>query len=230
MRYLDEINFRSIEQVLFFDIETACGEEKLVKDTPTAVSWAYKMRKEKFKTFKQLSDSYEEQAPLYAPFGKIVCISVGYLHQGEVRKKSYTGTEVEILEAFFGDLSKLKNVEKATKKVFLCGFNVFAYDVPFVAFRAMVNKVRVDPWFDVAGMKQWNLKHIIDVSDLLKGTMFASMSLLNAVTAFGLPSPKEDIDGSQVSKAFYSGEIQRIAEYCERDVESTILLFNQIIN
>ena len=228
MRFLDEINCRDIEQILFFDIEAASGEQQLIKDTPTAKSWQYKMRKEGFKTFKQYADSYAQQAPLYAPFGKIVCISVGYVNQGEVRKKSYIGTEKEILTQFFTDLPKLKNSEKVTQKKFLAGLNVFAYDVPFVAFRAMVNGMKPDPWFDVAGMKQWNLKHIIDISDLLRGTMFASISLLNAVTAFGLPSPKEDIDGSEVSKAFYNGEIERIKEYCERDVDSTILLFTQI--
>ncbi len=230
MRYLSEINFQNIEQILFFDIETASGEKELIKDTPLATSWMYKMRKEGFKTFKQYAESYAKQAPLYAPFGKIVCISVGYVNQGEVRKKSYVGEEAEIIRNFFADLPKLKNSEKVTQKKFLSGFNVFAYDVPFVAFRAMIHGIKPDPWFDVAGLKTWNLKHIIDISDLLKGTMFASMSLLNALVAFGLPSPKEDIDGSEVSNAFYNGEIQRISNYCERDVESTINLFNKITN
>jgi len=229
MRYLDEIGYRDIEQIVFFDIETAAVEPELIEGTPLATSWKYKMRHEGYTSFEEYAESFLSKAPLYAPFGKIVCISVGYVYQGNVRKKSYVGDEPTIIKSFFADLAKLKNSEKIMPKRFLAGFNVFAYDVPFVAFRAMVHKIKPDPWFDVAGMKQWNLKHIIDLSELLRGTMFASMSLLNVVTAFGLPSPKDELSGDGVTKAFYEGKIDLISTYCEKDVESTINIFKYIV-
>lgn len=227
MKYLKEIGYKNIEDVIFFDIETASCVEFLVNDSDVCKSYAYKVRKEGIESFDELNDHFKKNAPLYAPFARIVCISVGYVNNGKVHKKSYTGEERDILIQVFNDVKLL--IDKTGKK-FLSGFNILAYDIPVISFRSMVHDIKVHEWFDVAGQKPWNLKHIIDLSDLTRGTAFASLSLLNVTVAFGFPSPKEDIDGSEVSSAFYRGEIDRIASYCERDVEATVNIFRKITN
>lgn len=226
MKYLKEIGYKNIEDVIFFDIETTSCVEDLEYKSDLYNSYKYKIRKEAEDfTINDVKEHFKKNAPLYAPFARIVCISVGYIKDEQVRKKSYTGEEQDILNNFFDDLDLFIN---RSGKKFLSGFNILVYDIPVISFRAMVHDIKVNPWFDVAGQKPWNLKHIIDLSDLTRGTAFASLSLLNVTVAFGFPSPKEDIDGSEVSSAFYRGEIDRIASYCERDVEATVNIFRKI--
>lgn len=226
MKYLKEIGYKNIEDVIFFDIETASCVEDLEYKSDLYNSYKYKIRKEAEDfTINDVKEHFKKNAPLYAPFARIVCISVGYLSNGQVRKKSYVGDEKDLLQQFFSDMTLL--ITKTGKK-FLSGFNILAYDIPVISFRSMVHDIKTHEWFDVAGQKPWNLKHIIDLSDLTRGTAFASLSLLNVTVAFGFPSPKEDIDGSEVSSAFYRGEIDRIASYCERDVEATVNIFRKI--
>ena len=42
----------------------------------------------------------------------------------------------------------------------------------------------------------------------------------------GIPSPKDDIDGSQVRSVYYEdNDIDRIITYCEKDVVTTAQVF-----
>lgn len=42
----------------------------------------------------------------------------------------------------------------------------------------------------------------------------------------GIPSPKEDLDGSQIRSVYYEeGDIERIQKYCELDVLTTAQVF-----
>ncbi|MDR2467166.1 MAG: ribonuclease H-like domain-containing protein, partial [Prevotellaceae bacterium] len=53
---------------------------------------------------------------------------------------------------------------------------------------------------------------------------YCSLELLAAI--FGIPSPKDDIDGSMVAKVYYEDrDLQRIATYCEKDVVTLAELF-----
>jgi 3'-5' exonuclease len=45
---------------------------------------------------------------------------------------------------------------------------------------------------------------------------YTSLELLTAV--FGIPTPKDDIDGSMVAEVYYKEKnLERIAHYCQRD-------------
>jgi hypothetical protein len=53
---------------------------------------------------------------------------------------------------------------------------------------------------------------------------FTSLKLLTKV--LGVPSPKDDIDGSEVAKVFYiEKDIDRIITYCEKDVIAVAQVF-----
>jgi 3'-5' exonuclease len=53
---------------------------------------------------------------------------------------------------------------------------------------------------------------------------FTSLSLLAQV--LGIPSPKTDIDGSQVSRVYWDdGDIKRISKYCMQDVFTTAKVY-----
>ena len=59
---------------------------------------------------------------------------------------------------------------------------------------------------------------------------YTSLKLLTHV--LGIPSPKDDIDGSQVADVYYKDKnVDRIAKYCEQDVlavAQVLLRFEQI--
>jgi hypothetical protein len=77
------------------------------------------------------------------------------------------------------------------------------------------------------GKKPWELKHIIDTLELWKFgdyKHYTSLDLLAAI--FDIPSPKEDIDGSQVGKVYWvDNDLDRISRYCERDVWVTAAVY-----
>lgn len=56
---------------------------------------------------------------------------------------------------------------------------------------------------------------------------FTSLKLLAAL--FGIPSPKDDIDGSQVGAVYWEEQdLDRIRVYCEKDVVTLAKVFLQI--
>jgi hypothetical protein len=47
----------------------------------------------------------------------------------------------------------------------------------------------------------------------------------------GIPSPKEDIDGSMVRDVYYEeNDLERITKYCERDVVTVAQVFLRLRN
>ena len=47
----------------------------------------------------------------------------------------------------------------------------------------------------------------------------------------GIPSPKDDIEGSQVAQVYYQEKnIKRIKAYCEKDVVTVAQLFLRLTN
>ena len=46
---------------------------------------------------------------------------------------------------------------------------------------------------------------------------------------FGVPTPKDDIDGSMVAEIYYKEkDLQRIVEYCEKDVLTLANVFRKM--
>ena len=60
--------------------------------------------------------------------------------------------------------------------------------------------------------------------------MNTSLDLLT--TLFEIPSSKTDIDGSKVSQVYYKEKtgIQKIAEYCQKDIIATAQLYLRLNN
>ncbi|HMX40084.1 MAG TPA: 3'-5' exonuclease, partial [Saprospiraceae bacterium] len=69
--------------------------------------------------------------------------------------------------------------------------------------------------------------HLLDTLEMWKfGDIknYTSLRLLTAV--FDIPSPKDDMDGSDVASVYWGErDLDRIATYCEKDVVATVQLF-----
>lgn len=227
MKQLEEIKE---EDLIFYDIETIRGEKVFSKDSPMYEAWRYKTRYQNEinkKTGSEFTEEeyYYEKAPLYAPFGKIVAIVVGRVKDGVINITPYASeNEKELLEVFNSDLHK---VYANNPRVKMIGFNSNGFDSPFILKRSLINGVKPARPIDEGTSKPWELK-AIDLAKIWQGTAFYPDSLVAIATAFGLPSPKDALDGSMVSQAFYDGKLEEIVKYCIKDVETTAKIFRKM--
>jgi uncharacterized protein YprB with RNaseH-like and TPR domain len=220
VRYID------LEKVLFLDIETVPAVQQFdALDDDWKHLWEDKSRFFREREDIGLIDSYE-RAGVYAEFGKIVCISVGYLRQsrGErrFRMTSFFGDdEAQLLR----DFANLINNHFSTRDHMLCGHNVKEFDLPFIARRMLVNGVQLPAPIDTAGKKPWEVNHL-DTLELWKFGDYKNYTSLKLLTKlFGIPTPKDDIDGSQVARVYYEErDLDRIELYCRKDVLATAQL------
>ena len=82
--------------------------------------------------------------------------------------------------------------------------------------------------FDIAGANPWEVKDmLIDTLQLWKfGDYKHYTSLPLLCELFDIPTPKDDIDGSQVADVYYKEkDVDRIAKYCEKDVVATAKIY-----
>lgn len=211
------------ENVLFLDIETV-SQYPEYNEMPDRFKklWDHKAAKIAQKETDTPADVYEK-AGIYAEFGKIICISVGYLNGEQIRIKSFfSENEAELLSAFAG----LLNARYYKPEFQLCAHNGKEFDFPYIARRMLINGIKIPVILDTAGRKPWEVQHL-DTMELWKFgdyKNYTSLALLTAV--FDIPTPKDDIDGSQVGHVFWKeNNLERIVEYCQKDVIAIIQLF-----
>jgi hypothetical protein len=170
---------------------------------------------------------YEQKAWIYAEFGNIICISVGRIVEDQgvnkLKIKSRTGhDEAQLLWDFCQDLHPYLN----DKDVLLCGHNGKEFDFPRITRRLIVHGMILPKILDNQGKKPREIWHL-DTMEMRKCGDIKSYTSLNLLAhLFGLPTPKDDIDGSQVSSVYRNQwDIQRIAHYCEKDVLTTANIY-----
>lgn len=224
------LNEVKLEQVMVLDIETAPVVQNFADLSPAMQNlWAEKAGRIA-KTGEDPDPEVQfEKAGIFAEFGRIVCISSAIFQRNSelpapyaynIRIKSFYGfDEAEVLQAFN---QVLKNHFNA-KKGFLCAHNGREFDFPYLARRTLIHQLPLPGPLDVAGKKPWETQHLLDTMQLWKFgdyKHFTSLSLL--ATIFDIPTPKDDLDGSDVGRVFYQeGDVARIAHYCQKDVIAT---------
>ncbi len=210
----------NLEDILFIDIETV-PQYPSFDDVPSDFKKHWDKKSSYFQDEEHTAADVYERAGIYAEFGRIICISMGRIAQrkGErvYRVKSYVNdNEKQLLHEFINELDNFY-----TKGIrCLCAHNGQEFDYPYIARRCLINGLKLPKMLDIAGMKPWELKdRLIDTMQLWKFgdyKSFSSLSLLCSV--FNIPTPKDDIDGSQVAHVFYvENDIERIIKYCEKD-------------
>ena len=210
------MNFKiAKENILFLDIETV-SLYKDFNDVPEIEQELF-ANKTAYKRGENISaEDFYSNAGIWAEFGKIVCISVGYFVNNQLRITSFASKdEKELLLKF----SSLLVTHFKDSKYILCGHNAKEFDFPFIARRMIVNAIDLPTQLNLFGKKPWEIPHI-DTLDLWKFGDYKHYTSLKLLThLLGVPSPKNDIDGSQVGVVFYEEDnLPRIVSYCEQDV------------
>ena len=215
------------EKILFLDIETvpqAYQFEQLDEKSKALFETKNRFQISPEKSIEQI---FEERGGILAEFGKIVCISVGMLHEGSqgksIRLKSYYHDDEETLLKQF---KRLLDDHYNTQYHVLCGHNSKEFDIPYICRRMLINGIALPSILQIAGKKPWEINHI-DTMELWKFgdyKSYTSLSLLCHV--MNIPTPKDDISGADVARVYYEeNDLQRIMVYCEKDVVALIQLF-----
>ena len=219
-----------LNSILFLDIETVPEYENW-DATSDDLKLLFETKTEYQRKDEITPEEFYERAGIWAEFGKIICISVGYFveneHKRQFRIKSFFGDdEQKLLQNFNqlleGHFSKAEHV--------LCAHNGKEFDFPFLARRMIINNIKLPQKLNLFGKKPWEVPHL-DTLELWKFGDYKHYTSLKLLTkVLGIPSPKDDIDGSEVAKVYYQEKnIKRIVEYCEKDtlaVAQILLRFN----
>jgi uncharacterized protein YprB with RNaseH-like and TPR domain len=218
-----------LENILFLDIETVPAFHAY-SDVPD--EWKKLWDKKALIIGKDKDDTPESlygRAGIYAEFGKIICISVGYLKKAEgkeqFRIKSFSGHDEKILLQNFAELL---NKHFCKPECRLCGHNGKEFDFPWIARRMVIHGLNLPVLLDTSGKKPWETTHL-DTMEMWKFGDYKNHTSLNLLAAlFGIPTPKDDIDGSQVHKVYYEEKnLERIVTYCQKDVLTVVQLLKK---
>ena len=219
-----------LEHILFLDIETVPQfADYDTLENPTKLLWEAKTKYQRKENF--TPKEFYDRAGIWAEFGKIICISVGYFKQKEdprnFRVTSFYGEEADILK----DFKNLLETHFNKSNHLLCAHNGKEFDFPYISRRMVILGIDLPEKLNLFGKKPWEVPHL-DTLELWKFgdyKTFTSLSLMAHV--LGIPSPKNDISGEQVRDVFYKEkDIDRIVAYCEKDTVTVAQIILKLRN
>jgi DNA polymerase elongation subunit (family B) len=226
---LEKIN---VQNILFLDIETVpqtYDYNEVDETTKFLFEAKTKFQKTDLKSFEEI---YHERSGILAEFGKIICISVGYVRINtlgihNMRIKSFYHDDEQTLLMQF---KKMLEEHFSGPNNVLCGHNAKEFDFPYICRRMLINGIKIPSILNLSGKKPWEINHL-DTMEMWKfGDYKAYTSLSLLCHVFNIPTPKDDISGADVARVYYEEhDLERIKRYCEKDVIALIQLFNRLI-
>lgn len=219
-----------LENILFLDIETVPMHPSFdLVETHVQELWEQKTEYQRKEDY--TAEEFYTRAGIWAEFGKIICISAGYFvmkgSHRQFRVTSFYGEEPSLLQ----DFKNLLDLHFNKPNHLLCAHNGKEFDFPYIARRMIINQIPLPDKLNLFGKKPWEIPHL-DTMELWRFgdyKHFTSLKLLTHI--LGIPSPKDDIDGSQVREVYYvEKDIDRIIRYCEKDTLAVAQIFLRFRN
>lgn len=209
-------------ELFHFDIETA-GQYKdfteferndergsnLFKNKYQKMQWEEK--------YENIHDAYLDNAGIIPTYGKIVCISFGFIDNGEYRISSFCGDVEKDIVNRFNEL--LKKIE--TKSFNLSGFRIMYFDIPWILHKLYKYGIKPADIILTHNKKPWEMR-VVDLSDDWRGKFAWAFSFDEMCYELGVESPKDNMNGSEVHIAYWEGRVNDVKTYCEKDVKSSI--------
>lgn len=211
-----------VEKILFLDIETVPLTYRYQELQETAKA----LWDKKWQHYKDVSSEQQyAKAGIYAEFAKVICIGLGYYHKEKFRVTTIAGADEADVLSRFADL--IQQHFNASSQV-LCAHNGKEFDFPFLCRRFLINGMALPKPLQLQGKKPWEINHI-DTMELWKFGDVKNFSSLNLLAhVFGIASPKDEMDGSQVGKTFYEdNDLPKIETYCKKDVITLARVYNR---
>ena len=150
--------------------------------------------------------------------GRIVCI--GLLDAESTHKEAYYGADEKVLlTAFWQYLDR-------TKPELFVTFNGKSFDFPYINIRSAILEI---PPSRPLPIRRYTARPHFDVREVLAGNERHRRGTLDYFCAiFGIPSPKAELDGSQIGDAFRDGRQEEIGRYCLADCQATAELYERV--
>ena len=208
-----------LSQFLFLDIETV-PEIYRFDDLDNTKRRLFE-KKIRYRLSEDVSaEDLYEQAGIWAEFGKIIVISVGFFVKDdgrEFRLKSFALDDEKQLLKDFAALLNTNYFQRNDLK--LCAHNGKEFDFPYIARRMIINSIPVPKQLAVFGKKPWETP-FCDTMELWRFGDYKHYTSLELLThILGISSPKQDIEGKDVARVYYEeNDLERIKKYCENDV------------
>jgi DNA polymerase elongation subunit (family B) len=220
------------KKFLFFDIET-CGQhpnlQGLIDEKGPDAESIFKKKGQRLNNGKSWTGEphtdYMNNVALFPEFGRIACLSYGIWKDGEMQIQTIADEDEATL------LKKVANLFHKADSAGLIptGWNIKNFDVSWIVRRLLMNGIQVPSCLSSYEKKPWEM-NIFDMKEMWKSGSSLDVTFEEACFGMGVPTPKDDIDGSQVHATYWNGEIDRVVTYCEKDVKSMILLAEKIFN
>ena len=218
-----------LKNILFLDIETvSCAGSYQALDSTLRALWDKKAATIKKDEQEDPSDLFFAKAAIYAEFGKVIVIGLGFITFDEKEvptlrvKALQSHDETTLLQAF----KEVLETGFHQDSLRLCAHNGKEFDFPYLCRRMLVHGIPLPPALDMAGKKPWEVAHL-DTMEMWKfgdRKSFTSLHLL--ATLFGIASSKELMQGNEVNHYYYKEDnLDKIAAYCLQDVVVTAQLF-----
>ncbi len=211
-----------LQQLLVLDIETV-PQYPSFDEVPTVFKELWEQKTQYQRKEGETPAEYYHRAGIWAEFGKIICVSAGIFNKQQglsFRVKSFAGNdEYQLLTDFISLLNKQPS------SLILCAHNGKEFDFPYLCRRILINGLAIPPQLKISGKKPWEINHI-DTMDLWKFGDYKNYTSLNLLAAiFNIPTPKDDISGSDVHWVYWKeNDLNRIKTYCQKDVITTAQL------
>lgn len=265
------LNQKPIDKVLFLDIETT-SQYPTLADVPTRMRELFKKRfekeiKEKVKdienpitsdniTYKYNDEQhnalaaeeiYNQKAPLFAEFNKIICISAGVIDTTDpenykLKVFSFCSEDEKVLLQNF--ITKIKAIrfyqfkedgktrQDADNQFAFCAHNGMIFDFPVIAKRLIYNGLELPFIFDYGEKKPWDVTWFIDTKNIWKWGVFdGNVSLDMLAGAFDVESSKTLMSGDKVKDVYWLlKDLKGIQEYCEFDILTLARIYLKMKN
>lgn len=207
-----------LQHILFLDIETV-PETATYPQLPPEKQLLWEEKTQYQRKDDYTPEEFYDRAGIWAEFGKIVCISVGFFSFKDGERKFRVTTFKEQEEQLLREFRVLLESHFFEPYHLLCAHNGKEFDFPFIARRMLIHNIPLPEKLNLFGKKPWEVPHL-DTLELWKfGDYKHYTSLKLLTTVLGIPSPKDDISGADVCKVYYNeNDLERIVRYCEKDV------------
>lgn len=221
---------------LFLDIETVREVEHFSQLSEGKQDLFRKKLKADIDAGIPVEQLWVDKAALFAEFSKIICISIGKIDGDNLKVRSFCSRfEKQLLTDFVG----IANSYPA-----IVGHNSNEFDIPFIRKRLMIHGIQLPPVMNTHGKKPWELQ-LHDTMDMWGSPAWKSRcSLALIAECFGLPNPKDEMEGSQVGELYYSmfegvsetdlpfdkeeEVLGKISKYCQKDVITTVNVYRRM--
>lgn len=212
----------NISQYLFIDIETI-PQSKCFSDMNE--KWKSLFIEKNAKIISGDEDInlfYNERAGILAEFGKIICISVGYIYtadDGELKLKIKNISGHEEKEILLDFIATVHRFEKKFFDFYFVGHNIKEFDIPYICRRILANGLTLPAFLPSYATRPWETKTIDTLHWWRFGDYKSYISLDLLANVLEVPTSKTDIKGSDVRNVYYEqNDLERIVCYCGRDV------------